>query len=186
MKGRFDHLKDFKKNSDGSYEYVGETYICDRSRKSFTVKTVSLSVAAFVCVIVCGVIPAKGMLNTFYVMLPLLLEIIFSAIVCYKTVRLSLASYPVRQYEYKKTVVPMPYYAVALAAFSAIRLVSYIVYLCLNAKSEMIFENESAYVILLLTLNSIIMITSIYIAISFGKSRWTLTGSQSEEKSDNK
>ena len=179
-KGRFSHLGDFKKNSDGEYEYVGKTYELDCEVKPFKVKIAVLAAMLVASVIACGAIPAKGMTDTFYVMLPLLSEILAAAFLAYKIVAFIFAAYPVRAYAMQKTVKPIPIISCVAAATSLSRLVAYAIYNILNSANF-----ELLYFTWLMLLNVTVVITAVYIAIAFKKNRWSLKESSSETNSDN-
>lgn len=102
---RREHLNDFHLNVAGEYVYDGALYACQsddaKQRRS---KRAVWGMAAILTVAVAagGCIPAPGMQNCFYVLLPYLGEFLGAASVIWALAKLGTDWSTVREYNYKK------------------------------------------------------------------------------------
>ena len=102
---RREHLNDFHLNVAGEYVYGGALYACQSSEeKQHRIKRAVWGMAAIliVAVIAGGCIPAPGMQNCFYVLLPYLGEFLGAASVIWALAKLGMDWGTVREYNYKK------------------------------------------------------------------------------------
>lgn len=134
-KNRRAHLRDFVLGANGRYVYRGDTYrfagsASERCRAyaavgAFALLSLAASVAA-------GCIPAAGMENCFYVILPWLVSVICDLLLALSACRLLLSSDPLRAYVYRKSAELLPSRATASAIAPAACLLGETVYLILN------------------------------------------------------
>ena len=106
-KKRFEYLDDFKTDDKGNYIYKGTVYGFDESSVSWGRACLNLWLflaGAAACQIACGCIPAAGMFNTAYVIIPYALGMLMLGLTIYRMVNLSFAGSRVRGYIYAKTV----------------------------------------------------------------------------------
>ncbi len=82
--------------------------------------------------VVRGCIPAAGMLNCAYVLLPYVGELVCAVSVVWALVRFSANEEPLRDYVYNATAAILPVRAVFTACFAAAALIGEIVYFAIN------------------------------------------------------
>lgn len=102
---RREHLNDFHLNVAGEYVYNGALYACQSDdAKQHRIKRAVWGMAAIliVAVIAGGCIPAPGMQNCFYVLLPYLGEFLGAGSVIWALAKLGMDWGTVREYNYKK------------------------------------------------------------------------------------
>lgn len=98
-------LENIHKNENGEYEYKGAEFrFCGDSLayKKYVVSLWLFSVGCFVLQIICGCIPVKSMMNTFYVIVPYVVGIVFAVICLYHLPAMTVKSSRIREYIYKK------------------------------------------------------------------------------------
>lgn len=123
---RREHLNDFHLNVAGEYVYDGALYACQsddaKQRRS---KRAVWGMAAILTVAVAagGCIPAPGMQNCFYVLLPYLGEFLGAASVIWALAKLGTDWREVREYNYEKSVAVLPVRTVVAAGFAALGIV---------------------------------------------------------------
>ncbi|MCR5794832.1 MAG: hypothetical protein K6G61_05755 [Solobacterium sp.] len=106
-KKRFAYLDDFETDDNGNYIYKGTVYGFDEASVTWGRACLYLWLflgAAAVCQVACGCIPAAGMFNTAYVIIPYALALLMIGLTAYRMVNLSFTGSRVREYVYAKTV----------------------------------------------------------------------------------
>ena len=102
---RREHLNDFHLNVAGEYVYDGALYACrnDDAKQRRSKRAVwGMAAILIVAVIAGGCIPAPGMQNCFYVLLPYLGEFLGAASVIWALAKLGTDWSAVREYNYQK------------------------------------------------------------------------------------
>ena len=165
-KGRRAYLEDFRKDSNGNYVYCGILYeYTGSSRVKFNIALALLTLVALVSATVCGVLPAKGMLNTAYVLAFYVLELIAVLLLSYKAVRLLIAKDPIREYVFTKTVKRIPVYSMAAAVCAAARLIGYTVFVIITAAREDFFGTQTGYFITLVLLDLFVIASTVAVFV---------------------
>ena len=109
-RGANSYLNDFHLNVSGEYVYEGELYALEdkpqhaAKKKKFWVLTALLTAVS----VAGGCLPAPGMSNCFYVILPYLGELTCSLLVAWAAVRLGTNWSAVREYVYERSVPVLP------------------------------------------------------------------------------
>ena len=129
-KGR-KYLDDFKKTPGGDYVYTGQIFVIS-APKHATATLTALSAAASAAVIGSGCVNAAGMNNSFYVIIPYILEISAVFALCLQTVKLSFAGSEIKAYIKDSAEKYLPAAAVGLIASAAISIIASGVFLILN------------------------------------------------------
>ena len=130
-RGANSYLNDFHLNVSGEYVYEGELYALEdkpqhaAKKKKFWVLTALLTAVS----VAGGCLPAPGMRNCFYVILPYLG-------VAWAAVRLGTNWSAVREYVYERSVPVLPRRAAAAAVFAALGAVAEIVFLAVAAEER--------------------------------------------------
>ena len=120
------HLNDFHLNVAGEYVYDGALYACQSSdAESRRIRRAVWAAAALLvlAIVAGGCIPAPGMQNCFYVLLPYLGEVLSAASVVWALVKLGTDWSTVRAYNYERSVAVLPVRTVVTAVFSALGIV---------------------------------------------------------------
>lgn len=116
---RKSYLNDFKMNAEGKYIYTGAVYTL-QNHKQAGLKLGLMTVAAFLSVTGSGFINAAGLNNTFYVIIPYILEIVCLFALCWNTVRLLWARGEFREYVFSPVKNRIPSSALTLAVFAGL------------------------------------------------------------------
>ena len=129
-KGR-QYLDDFKKAPGGEYVWTGQVFVIS-GPKCATVTLAALSFAAAAAVIGSGCVNAAGMNNSFYVIIPYILEVSAVFALCWQTVKLCIAGKKIKAYIKDSAEKYLPAAALGLIASAAISVVASGVFLILN------------------------------------------------------
>lgn len=127
-----EYLNDFARQENGQYVYAGAFYAWGSDRKKSLLRLWTIAFGMAVCAVTGGCIPAAGMDNTFYVIIPFALEILAVASVWWALVRLSFAGDPMRGYLYEGTVEKLPVRVWLTLICAALGLIAVTVFLCLH------------------------------------------------------
>ncbi len=141
-RGENSYLNDFHPNLAGEYIYDGALYACQsdpdtqkKSRRRLWGCTALLLLAALLS----GSIPAPGMQNCFYVILPFLGELIAAVSVVWAVVKLGRDWSAVREYVYERTVPALPGRALCVAAFAVAGILCELLYVILSGHGGQLF-----------------------------------------------
>lgn len=141
-RGENSYLNDFHPNLAGEYIYDGALYACQsdpdtqkKSRRRLWGCTALLLLAALLS----GSIPAPGMQNCFYVILPFLGELIAIFSVVWAVCKLGRDWNAVREYVYERTVPALPGRALCVAAFAAAGILCELLYVILSGHGGQLF-----------------------------------------------
>ena len=109
LSGRFQHkyLKNFVKDDKGEWVYTGDHYRYtnkDIPEKKMHKRLLLLSLAGVTGAAGGGLIKAPGTIDAWYIILPLALTLLFSAVMLYKSISLYFSKSPLRDYDYKSNV----------------------------------------------------------------------------------
>ncbi len=110
-KNRWEYLGDFKKNEEGKYEYQGSVYVFaggDEERKSAYTFLWALAVLTALFSILSGCISGAGITNTFYVIIPYLLEICALFALLWNHIKLLINRNEIKAYIYKSAHPKIP------------------------------------------------------------------------------
>jgi len=129
---KYKFLSDFKKGPDGKYVYTGAVYSLTSDYKKANLIISVFGILIALCVIGSGFVNAGGMNNSFYVIVPYVLEVICLFVVAWNTVRIVYAGKKVRAYIYEPAHDRIPDGAVALSVFSAAALTGSAVFTVLH------------------------------------------------------
>ena len=134
-RGENSYLNDFHPNLAGEYIYDGTLFACQAETDAIRASQRRLWAAGALLVLAAvagGCIPAPGMQNHFYVILPYLGELIASLTVLWALVKLGRDWSAVREYIYERTVPALPRRATAAAVFAAFGVIAEAVHLILS------------------------------------------------------
>lgn len=128
-------LEQYQKNAAGEYIYTGKTlrYVeAGKSRKSAMLELGVLSGGMVLCSIGAGLFPAPGTVNTFYVLIPMMLEMILSFACLWAVGQMVTGGDPMKEYVYDASVKPLPGRLMATTVFALLTVLCEMLYLILN------------------------------------------------------
>ena len=140
-KGRYSYLNDFKLNEQNEYEYQGAVYalqLDEKEKSELFRKTLLMLSAVALLIILCGIIPFEGMMNSFYIIIPYVFEIGFGAFLI-NAVYTIYKNEELREYVYKKSAGRIGVYGPGLLGNSIIRLVGSLVFLLLKGSTRPLY-----------------------------------------------
>lgn len=129
------YLDHFTKNAAGEYIYEGDHYTFQdtgKSRKRALTELWLLVGCTAAAVLAGGCIPAPGVGNCPYVLVPYVAAIITSFSGIWSLGQITAGGDPMREYVYHDSVEKLPGRALATAACAALALVGEVLFLCLN------------------------------------------------------
>lgn len=109
-RGRRAYLDDYETQADGQIVYTGKVYIYTGARswkKALGVLWLWTGLLG-VCVLICGMLPASGMLNTVYVLLPWVLAFVGMGSVILALYRMARQGKELKEHVYKSTAAALP------------------------------------------------------------------------------
>lgn len=133
------YLNDFTLGEDGKYKYSGAIVEIGTNEKSFKKFARSLWAWGLICAalqIMCGCIPAAGMSNTIYVILPYAAGLISTGVLLYFIPGLTAKGGRVREYIYEKNRKIINVCALCDGAFCAVTLIGEIVFIIIYGFSD--------------------------------------------------
>lgn len=144
-RGRAAKASYFVPAGQGRYVYSGPLYSPDAesgvTAKKRNARRLFFSMGATVLSAVCGVLPVSGMMDTFYVIIPYALTLIFSAVLLWKSVRVAYwGGEKLREYVYNATVMKFPVLTLLCAAFAGASVVGEGIYLILNSTESLVLS----------------------------------------------
>lgn len=133
-KGFRAYLNDFKLNEHGKYIYSGALYGYrgEKPLKKLKAEMLALSFLPAACAVLSGCIPAPGMTNCFYVIIPWVLEIAATFSLIWAAVKFMLAKLPLRGYIYESTLAAFKPRCIFNCASCILELIAFCVFVILN------------------------------------------------------
>ena len=125
------YLNDFKMQEDGKYAYEGEQYAfagSESERKTANAKLLTLLCILIASVFGAGFLTGGGMKNSFYVILPYILEAAALFFTAWYIVKLVSKGDTLREYDYNKTVKRLPNSLPVIAFFAAAGLITSLIF----------------------------------------------------------
>lgn len=130
------YLNDFKLQDNGEYAYKGYVYVYQGDWKQNRKQFWGLCAALAALVIAAGLIPSGGMINTFYVILPFVGELITAALFLYAVYRFTSRDERIRSYIFEKTYDRFNGYFLFLFIFSVMSIAGEIIHLIFTRPLE--------------------------------------------------
>ncbi len=141
-------VSSFKAGDDGKYVFMGAHFAFSGDYARFRALLVTLSAAIAVLWVGGGFIPAPGMMNGFYVIIPYFAATLVSAaLTVWAALRAVFYGERLRDYVYETTVKALPARAVATVVCAAISAVCEIVYLIINGTDGFVWTALSCAVL---------------------------------------
>lgn len=169
---RREHLNDFHLNVAGEYVYGGALYACqsdDAAQRRIKRAVWGMAAVLIAAGAAGGCIPAPGMQNCFYVLLPYLGEFLSAGSVIWALAKLGTDWSAVREYNYRKSVAVLPVRTVVTAVFSGLGIVCELVFFFVNDHAGQTFF-ALLYVLLKLTaLLSVLVLRAEIMQAEWGK-----------------
>lgn len=132
-----EHLTDMYLDEEGEYSYRGNYYSVKGDGKGINRRALALALAIDALLILSGLFPATGAMETWYVIIPYALTIIFAGFTTYYVGRWTYRGpEKLREYIYKKTITRLPGAALGIAIASGITALAEIAHLFANGMGE--------------------------------------------------
>lgn len=140
LRGRRAYLDDFRQDGDGTYVYTGAVhrYAGPIPRRRALALLWLLAADMALAEIVAGCIPAAGMQNTVYVLLPYVCTILTLGWQIYTLCRFTAGGDPLRDYVYQGTAARFRLQGLLAAGLAAVTLAGETVYLILHGAEGMV------------------------------------------------
>lgn len=174
-KNRKEYLNDFRKNTEGQYEYKGEYYICEYQGADYRRRLLygwAASVLLFAAAAVAGNIDAPGIGtgfgNSIYVVIPWLVNLLGGVSVLWTMCRISAGKNPMRAYTYEETIEKLPARAGLTCVFSVASVIAEVIYLCLHTE-----EGNFLRAVLFCGLELVTFAASLWMLRRFSAIKWT-------------
>lgn len=160
--GRFQHkyLKNFVKNDKGEWIYAGNHYVYVNEtvpEKQMHKRLLLLSLASVLGAAGGGLIKAPGTIDAWYIILPLALTLLFSAIMLYKNISLYFSKSPIRDYDYKSNVETPQVFNLFVMTFAALSIMTEVGHVLFVGTEGLVFG-----MIAFLVCEGIVCVSSIY------------------------
>ena len=124
---------EFIETASGEVVYIGRYYVYDVDNplpyRRFRIALALACTGAAILIAAAGLYRAPGMDRTIYVLLPYIVLIGFTGLLCYRGAKVVGAGNPMRAFDYRNSYGTMQHWALASAVFAAILLVCYFVHL---------------------------------------------------------
>lgn len=169
-RGENSYLNDFHPNLAGEYIYGGTLYACQADAGVLRAAQRRVWIAGGLLVLSAalgGCIPAPGMQNHFYVILPYLGELTSSLTVGWALVKLGRDWTAVREYIYERTVPALPRRAAAAAVFALLGVFAEAVHLALSAT-----RGQTLFAVLYFLLKLLAALCALFIRREILQTNW--------------
>ncbi|HHU84464.1 MAG TPA: hypothetical protein GXZ23_04760 [Clostridiales bacterium] len=139
--GRKSYLSDFSLNAAGEYIYTGKyvDYKCAGGRKEYVKKNIPFYIVLVVFLITAGCLPIAAMLNSWYVIIPYMLEVLSCAFLVYSFVKLISDGDRIREYVYKQTAPRIPKICLFNIVAAALCLIGLVIFSIINGIDSVLF-----------------------------------------------
>ena len=138
-KGRRSYLADFRKDAAGNYRYTGNVYAFDgeeTERRSYVRKVGILAILTEVLAASQEFLPGTKMNNTFYVLIPWLLQFLAASSVVWAFARLAWGGSRLREYVWEKSDRKLPVRSLLVLVFSGATVIAEVIFICINGLGE--------------------------------------------------
>lgn len=134
-KDRKSALEHFQVNAAGEYIYTGRYYSYrDQAlpRRTLFFRLWVLGSLMTAAILACGCLPAPGMIDTFYVLLPFSVEIILAGCSLWALGQMSFGGDPMREYVYRDSVLKLPGRLLATAILAGVTICMELLFMLLH------------------------------------------------------
>lgn len=173
--GRRAYLNDFHADLRGNYTYTGAHYAYAPGNpiplRGLLARLGGGCAVLAACAVACGCLPAAGMDNTFYILLPYAVGVVAIAAACWAAVRLAAGGDPLRAYVYDATVGKLPMRVGLCCICTALALAGECLFLLLHGFGGMVWGT----VAFLLLQGAQLAVGALLLRL-LGAARWEKTG----------
>lgn len=177
-RGKNSYLNDFHPNLAGEYIYEGAYFTCrtaGEAQKKLRSRLWAAAAAMLLCAVAGGCIPAPGMRNCAYVLLPYVGELLAAVSVVWAFAKLGGDWARVREYTYERSVTVLPRRAALAAGFSALGAAAETVFLLHSGGGDTLFA--AVYYLLKL----LVFVCAVYIRRAMQRTDWENVSKNGEE-----
>jgi len=133
MKKR-DHLDKYRLDANGDYHYTGDYYVLKGDKARSMSSCLFFSVLTEILLIVAGLFPADGVMNTWYVVLPYGISVVLGGVLIYRTSQWVRGHGEITEYVYDKSIKGMPNRRKAMMIILGIAFVGELVWLIIHGR----------------------------------------------------
>lgn len=147
------YLNDFIMSADGSYVYNGKHYewTAPLPRKNHLIKLWLNSCVAALLIITCGVLPSGGMNNSFYIIIPYVIEFCSVVATLAALYKITISGTSLREYVYNSSAKKLPLRSYMICINAALLILGELVYV-ISHKLGTIFSVDTAVILLQLVI----------------------------------
>lgn len=138
---RRSYLNQFQRTAAGEYIYTGKTYAYSdtvRSRRQTLARYWTPAAVMLATAVGQGCIPASGMRNCVYVLLPFLISLLCAISAVWALVKLSTSKEPLREYVYTSTVPVLPVRSMFAAIFAGATFLGECIFVLIHGTDDLI------------------------------------------------
>lgn len=163
------YLNDFKRTASGEYIYSGASFVpVNTDYKRITVVSLLIGIAVTVLTLLSGIIPAAGMKNSPFLLVPYVAEVGLSGSVIWAAVRLMAADRPVKEFIYRGTVLSIPRRCIAAVVACSLSIVGQTVFVLWQGFEDQLLFTLCNYLIKLLCIVLLLVFRGFFL-----KTEWT-------------
>lgn len=155
------HLKEYKRDANGKYVYTGDIYRLEKDKKDIDKlikKLWFIILIMFGLEIVAGAIPFKGMIGTYYLIIPYGIELIMVLGLLWANFYFSNARYELTSKQYKKSIERFKIDTIILMTLTVLSFILSIIYIIFNG-----FHNDVLFFSIYLIIKIVVCILSFYV-----------------------
>lgn len=170
-KERRTYLNDFQADDSGTYSYQGAYYVRQGDRKTLLREAAELWGGCAIlagATIINGCIPAPGMGNCFYVLLPYMVQLLAAVSAALAVCRMRAGRSPLREYVYQASVQKLPFRSGLAAVCAGITVAGEGIYVVIHGTDG---KTGSAVLFFLMEIAAVMAAVTVYRCIR--KMKWT-------------
>ena len=164
------YLSHFTRTASGEYAYTGGYYALNGDYKAYGTRVAVFTAVTAVCTLLAGVLELPGMLNSFYVIIPYILEVAFAGSTVWGAVRYFMNAKPLREYIYSATSGAFHWRTLLTAIFAGAGMIGETVFLILSGEKNTALAAAGFYL-----LKAAVIVCMLLMRSCAKKAEWTLT-----------
>lgn len=129
-----DHLNKYSLDAQGEYHYTGDYYKLKGEKAKAMSMSLFFSVLTEILLIVAGLFPAGGVMDTWYVILPYGAAVVLGGVIIYRTAQWVKGHGEITEYVYEKSIKKMPALRKAMVIVLTISFVGELIWLFIHGR----------------------------------------------------
>ena len=132
---RREHLQNFIQDANGEYHYAGDYFVLQGDRARAMSTSLFFCVLTEILLIVAGLFPAGGVMDTWYVVLPYGIAVVLGGAIVYRTAQWTRGHGEITEFIYEKCVKKMPARRRAMMIILGIAFIGEVIWLLIHGRS---------------------------------------------------